>query len=216
MAAPSGVAIATRLRTSVEDEHVLDAVAEHLGRLRRADLARVVRPEPVDSALDADARRRERRGRLNTRKAALTAQSSARWANAIIAANDDQYRLARDAQYRHIVGLRAAIATIEKRLAAPTADTLTVEDRKARRKTKTPRGYSTRTELFEKQQPPPAPARRAGPSGGRAGPESGPGRGGRCSTGQDSPSPRRRGSHTGAVARRVGRGPLPDDGDRLR
>ena len=152
VAAPSGVAIATRLRTSAEDEQVLDAVAEHLGRLRRADLARVVRLEPVDPSLDADARRQARRGRLNTRKAALTAQSSARWANAIIAANDDQYRLARDAQYRHIVGLRAAIATIEKRLAAPTADTFTVEDRKARRKTKAPRGYCTRAERFEKQR----------------------------------------------------------------
>ena len=44
----------------------------------------------------------------------LTAQSSARWANAIIAGNDDQCRLARDAQYRHIVGLQAAIATIDE------------------------------------------------------------------------------------------------------
>jgi hypothetical protein len=40
-----------------------------------------------------------------------------------MAANDDQYRLARDAQRRHIVGLRAAIRTIENRLAQPTADT---------------------------------------------------------------------------------------------
>jgi len=42
-----------------------------------------------------------RRDRLNARKKALITASSARWANAIIAANDDQYRLARDAQYRH-------------------------------------------------------------------------------------------------------------------
>jgi hypothetical protein len=47
----------------------------------------------------------------------LTAESSARWANAIIAGNDAQYRLARDAQHRHIRGLKAAISTIEKRLA---------------------------------------------------------------------------------------------------
>lgn len=46
-------------------------------------------------------------------------QSSARWANAIIAAGDDQARRARDAAYRHIIGLRSAIATIEKRLVAP-------------------------------------------------------------------------------------------------
>ena len=42
-----------------------------------------------------------RQDRLNARKKALIAASSARWANAIIAANDDQNRLARDVQYRH-------------------------------------------------------------------------------------------------------------------
>src|ERR1700676_1795019 len=150
VAAPSGVAIGTRLRTSAGDERVLDLVAEHVGRLRRADLSRVMRPQPADPSLDADARRQARRDRLNTRKAALTAESSARWANAIIAANDDQYRLARDAQYRHVAGLRAAIATIEKRLAAPTGDTLTVVRRKARRGEV--RGYPTRAERFQKQR----------------------------------------------------------------
>jgi hypothetical protein len=48
--------------------------------------------------LSAEEGRQVRRDRLNTRKKALTAQSSARWANAIIAGNDDQYRLARDVQ----------------------------------------------------------------------------------------------------------------------
>ena len=45
---PSGVAITTRLRTTPDDEHVLDLVAEHLGRLRRADLAAVTRPQRPD------------------------------------------------------------------------------------------------------------------------------------------------------------------------
>ncbi len=81
------------------------------------------------------ARRRAGAGSMRARRRSRHGPS-ARWANAIIAANDDQYRLARDAQYRHIVGLRAAIATIEKRLAAPTTDTLTVSERKARRKTR--------------------------------------------------------------------------------
>jgi IS605 OrfB family transposase len=152
VAAPSGVSIMTRLRTTAADERLLDLVAEYVGRLRRADLAGVVRPQPVDPALDGVARRRARRDRLNTRKGGLTAQSSARWANAIIAANDDQYRLARDAQHRHIIGLRAAIATIAKRLAAPTADILTSQERKARRKTNAPKGYSTRAERFAKQR----------------------------------------------------------------
>ena len=44
--------------------------------------------------------------------------------------------LAREAQYRHIGGLRSAIATIETRLAAPTADLLTVSERKTQRKAK--------------------------------------------------------------------------------
>ena len=119
VAGPSGVAISTRLQTTPEDECVLDLVAEHLGGLRRADLAAIGRPVPLDPAMDGAAKRQARRDRLNTRKSALTAESSARWANAIIAGNDAQYRLARDAQHRHITGLRAAIATIEKRLAHP-------------------------------------------------------------------------------------------------
>lgn len=85
VAAPSGVAITTRLRTSVDDEWVLGRVAAHVGRLRRADLAATTCREPADPRLSADERRQVRRGRLNARKKALTAQSSSRWANAIIA-----------------------------------------------------------------------------------------------------------------------------------
>jgi len=152
VAGPSGVAITTRLRTTSDDEHVLDLVAEHLGGLRRADLARVCRPVPLDPCLDGATKRQVRRGRVNTRKKALTTQSSARWANAIIAGNDTQYRSARQAQYRHIVGLKAAIAIIERRLAQPTVDTLTREQRAARRKAKLPKGYATQAERFQKQR----------------------------------------------------------------
>jgi IS605 OrfB family transposase len=152
VAGPAGAAIATRLRTTPEDERVLDLVAEHVGGLRRADLAAVSRPQPLDPAMDDEAKRQARRDRLNTRKKALTAESSARWANAIIAGNDAQYRLARDAQHRHIIGLRAAIATIEKRLARPTGDTLTPGQRKERKKAKLPKGYATQAERFQKQR----------------------------------------------------------------
>lgn len=79
VAGPSGVAISTRLRTTDADERVLDLVAKHLGALRRADLAVVCRPQPLPADLDTDARRQARRDRLNTRKAALTAQSSLRY-----------------------------------------------------------------------------------------------------------------------------------------
>ena len=152
VAVPSGVATGTRLRTTAGEDRVLDLVAEHLGRLRRADLAMISRPVPLDPGLDADGRREVRRGRLNARKKALTALSSSRWASAIIASNDDQYRLAKECQYRHINGLRAAIATIEARLAAPTADTLTVSERKALRQSKTPKGYAIQAERFQKQR----------------------------------------------------------------
>jgi hypothetical protein len=152
VAGPSGVSITTRLRTTPYDEHVLDLVADHLGGLRRADLARVCLPVPLDRTLDTAAKRQARRDRLNTRKKALTTQSSARWASAIIAANDGQYRSAHGSQYRHTVGLKAAIATIEKRLTYPTTDTLTPAQRTARRKAGLPKGYATQAERFQKQR----------------------------------------------------------------
>jgi hypothetical protein len=152
VASPSGVAITTRFRTTPDDERVLDLVADHLGGLRRADLGQVCHPVPLDPSLDGEAKHQARRDRLNIRKTALTAQSSARWANAIIAGNDAQYRSARDAQHRHMQGLRAAIDTIEKRLARPTGDTRTPEQRRDRRKAKRPKGYATQAERFEKQR----------------------------------------------------------------
>jgi IS605 OrfB family transposase len=152
VARPCGAAITTRLRTTPEDERVLDLVAEHLGRLRRTDLAAISRPVPLDAAMADTAKRQESRDRLNNRKTALTAESSARWANAIIAGNDAQYRLARDSQHRHITGLQVAITTIEERLAQPTVDMLTAEQRRERRKAKRPKGYATQAERFAKQQ----------------------------------------------------------------
>jgi IS605 OrfB family transposase len=150
VAGPSGAAITTRLRTTPADEAVLDAVAGHLGRLRRADLAQVCRPAlPV---ADSGECRQARRDGLNSRKRYLTALSSSRWANAVIAANDAQYRASQDAQGRHLADLRAAIAAIEKRLARPTMNTLTCEERAARRKDRLPKGYPTQAERFQKQR----------------------------------------------------------------
>jgi hypothetical protein len=131
---------------------VLNLVAAHLGKLRRADLAAITRPQPLDPVVGGAGKRQARRNRLNARKRALTAESSARWASAIIAANDDQYRLARNAQQRHITGLRAAIGTIEKRLAEPTGDTLNPKQRTACRTAKLPNGYATQAERFQKQR----------------------------------------------------------------
>ena len=126
-----------------------DLAAAHLGALRRADLACVSRSEPPDQGLGDAARRQARREERNWRKQGLTAQSSSRWANAIIRGNDDQYRLSREAQSRHIIGLQAAIAAIQKRLVAPTGDTLTVQERTARKKARLPKGYATQAERFQ-------------------------------------------------------------------
>jgi hypothetical protein len=149
---PSGAAITTRLRTTPEDDSVLDAVAGHLGRLRRADLAHVCRPVPPGLSLDDEARRQARRDVLNARKQAITAESSSRWAGTIIRGNDDQYRLARESQARHIVSLGAAISSIEKRLAQPTGDTLARENRKKRKGQTRTKGYATQAERFQKQR----------------------------------------------------------------
>jgi IS605 OrfB family transposase len=143
---PPGAAITTRLRVTPADGAVLDAVAEHMGRLRRADLALVCRP--IVGGMGEVGRRHARRDGLNSLKREMTARSSSRWANAVISANDAQYRRSRDSQDRHIAGLCAAIETIQKRLAQPTADTLLRKERAAR----LPKGYPTQAERFEKQR----------------------------------------------------------------
>jgi hypothetical protein len=148
---PSGAAIATRLRTTPADEAVLDAVAGHLGRLRRADLARVSRPALPTAGAGEDERQARRDGQ-NARKRDLSALSSSRWANAVIAANDAQYRRSRAAQDRHIDGLRTAIKVIEKRLGQPTADRLNRDERTARKRQRLPKGYPTQAERFQKQR----------------------------------------------------------------
>jgi hypothetical protein len=48
--------------------------------------------------------------------------------------------------------LRAAITTVEKRLATPTTDTLTVSERKARNTTKAVKGYAIQAERFPQAQ----------------------------------------------------------------
>jgi hypothetical protein len=218
VAGPCGAALTTRLQTTPADEQVLDLVAGHLGRLRRADLAAITGPQPLDPAIDETATRQARRTRLNTRKRALTAQSSARWANAIIAGNDAQYRLARDAQHRHLIGVRAAIATIEQRLAQPTGDTLTPEQRTAHRTATLPKGYPTQAERFAKQRrlqvlraelDKVCADRRSGRPPCACG-------AGRQAAGHDPPPARRGAPDTARVAPGMGLRPLPHRGHGLR
>jgi IS605 OrfB family transposase len=151
VAGPSGAAITTRLRTTQAEDAVLDAVAGHLGQLRRADLVQVCRPATLNEGA-GEAGRQARRDGLNARKRSLTALSSARWAQSVIVANNAQHRAARSAQDRHTAGLCAAISAIEKRLSEPTADRLTRQERAARRKERLPMGYATQAERFQKQR----------------------------------------------------------------
>lgn len=152
VAGPAGTAITARLRVTPADEAVLDALAGHLGRLRRADLATVSRPEAAGRGLDAAGQRQARRDRLNARKRNLTALSSARWAQTIITTNDAQCSSSRDAQDRHIAELREVIGAIERRLGQPTRDTLTRQDRVARKNARLLKGYATQAERFQKQR----------------------------------------------------------------
>jgi hypothetical protein len=216
VAGPCGVAITTRLWTTPADERVLDLVAGHLGRLRRADLAAITGPQPLDPAIDETARRQARRDRLNTRKKALTAASSARWANALIAGNDAQHRLARDAQHRHLIGVRAAIATIEKRLAQPTADTLTAEERKGPHEGQIAEGLPHSGRKVSEAAPPAPAARRAGPGVRRSGRPPCACGGGRQTAGHDPPPPARREPGAVRVARGMGWRPGPHRGHGLR
>lgn len=62
----------------------------------------------------------------------------------IMAVNDAQYRRSQGAQGRHITDLRAAIAAIETRLSAPTADTLTSQERVTRKKTRSRKAIQPR------------------------------------------------------------------------
>jgi IS605 OrfB family transposase len=150
VAAPTGTAITTRLRTTATEDLVLGQVAALLGMLRRADLATACHPKPGENRAEGDARQ-AKRSRLNPRKALLTAQSSSRWASSIIRSNDAQVRLARRSQVRRIASLKAAITAIEERLAAPSADRPTVRERWERDR-KLPRGYASQAERFQKQR----------------------------------------------------------------
>jgi IS605 OrfB family transposase len=152
VAGPAGAAVTTRLRTTPQDDLVLNTVAAHNGTLRRRDLAACSRPEPLPEGLDPEGRRKALKDRLSVRKKALTSQSSARMASTIIRDNDAQYKRERDNQKRHIAAKKAAIAAIRKRLAAPAQDSLTAAERSEREERKEPKGYASRAECHAKRQ----------------------------------------------------------------
>lgn len=127
VAAPAGARIRDRLRLAAADEEVLTEVGRHLGRHAHADLAARIRLGRV-AAKDT---------RRASRKKALTAVSSSRWAGAITRACEDQYRLSLRALYDERTSLRRAITTICKRLAVACGQ-----------RTKKVRGYADQAELM--------------------------------------------------------------------
>jgi IS605 OrfB family transposase len=108
---PTGASVRTRLRVADADAAVLRAAGEHLGSLASADLA----ARCAEGWLDARGRAESRR----TRKQALTAKSSSRWAGALTRTSEDACQLA----YRNLLAERhsllARIKRIETRLAVP-------------------------------------------------------------------------------------------------
>ena len=129
VASPTGARIRTRLRLSPADERVLRAVGEHLGRLAGQDLA-------VRCRLGAVAGDDQR----TSRKRALTAASSSRWAGAITRTSSDQWQRAQRNLLDARDGLRRACRTLRSRLAVP------VGGRQGR-----VRGYASQAERFQKQ-----------------------------------------------------------------
>ncbi|WP_369393013.1 IS200/IS605 family accessory protein TnpB-related protein [Streptomyces sp. CG1] len=128
---PSGVSIRDRLKNLTgEDEKVLRAVGEPMGRLACADLARRCR-DGLDHSTDTWAER----------KRDLTALSSSRWAGSVTSNAHDQWGLSRRAQHQHLKSLDAGIRMIRHRLSLP------VGQKGSRGK---PGGYRSRHEWFQK------------------------------------------------------------------
>jgi hypothetical protein len=130
-AAPGGARVRARLRLSAGDAAVLRAVGAHLGSLAGRDLA----ARCAEGRLDARGRARSRA----TRKRALTAESSSRWAGAITRTSEDQVRLAGQNLRAGQASLQARIRRIEPRLAVPAGG-----------KSGPMRGYATAAERHAK------------------------------------------------------------------
>lgn len=132
-AASRGVRVRARLFVSSYDHRVLLALGRHLGHLASADLAQRCRAGRLDARATAASRR--------TRKRALTAACSARWAGAITRTSEDAWQLSRRNLIAEGKSLRARITRIDRRLRVP------VDSRRGR-----VRGYQTQAERFERQR----------------------------------------------------------------
>jgi len=108
-AAPAGVRIRTRIRSTAAEAAALTSVGAVLGALYRGALAERIRLGRLDHKTHAAWRA--------GRKQALTAESSSRWAGAITRTVEDQYQLGMRGLAAHVADLRTAVQVLEARCA---------------------------------------------------------------------------------------------------
>ncbi len=131
-APPAGARIRTRLRVDSTDARVLRLLGDHLGGLASVDVA-------VRCQLGHHDDQRA------SRKRALTACSSSRWAGAITRTANDQWQRGYQNLLDTQVGLRRAVTAIRARLGVPVG---AVQGRGRSRV----RGYASQAERFEKRR----------------------------------------------------------------
>jgi IS605 OrfB family transposase len=134
--APSaGVSVRTRLRLDPEERALLAAVGAHLTRARNADLA---------AARCGD--------KANDRYKVLVAEFGihSRYAGTICVDNDAATKAAKEHLWRHRAGLRRAVATLERRTAAPARSACGCGERRGCAVCHD--GYATPNERFQKQR----------------------------------------------------------------
>src|SRR6266516_5454801 len=131
-APPTGARIRSRLRVDATDAQVLRLVGEHLGSLAGLDLA--IR---CQLGIGDDQR--------TSRKQALTACSSGRWAGSITRTSNDQWQRGFQNLLDAQTGLCRTITALRARLGVPVG---TVQGRGRARV----RGYASQAERVEKQR----------------------------------------------------------------
>lgn len=135
VAASAGVSVRTRIRLDPDEKTLLAAIGTHLTRARNADLTAARRGE-----------------KANDRYKVLVSEFGiqARYAGTICVDNDAATKAAKEHLWRHRSGLRRAVATLERRITAPTRSSCECG---ARRGCATCRdGYATVSERWQKQR----------------------------------------------------------------
>jgi IS605 OrfB family transposase len=135
VAASPGVSVRTRLRLHPDERELLAAIGTHLTRARNVDLAAARRGE-----------------KSNDRYKVLVEQFGihSRYAGTICIDNDAATKAAKEHLWRHRNGLRRAVATLERRTAAPSRSGCGCGERRGCVDCRD--GYATPNERFQKQR----------------------------------------------------------------